>query len=182
MSDEPRLRADARRNRDALLAAAGEVFAEAGLDAPLCEIARRAGVGQGTLYRRFHTREALIEAIADNHIAELSLLAGEGGDASDAFLTFFRGAVRLQSEDRGLIELLAAHPLSEPALRERRRAFFAVFAPLLRRAQDAGLVRGDLEPDDVRLLLLMIGAASSRADEAAGRPRALQLVLDAMRP
>ncbi|MCA1690534.1 MAG: TetR/AcrR family transcriptional regulator, partial [Actinobacteria bacterium] len=75
VADEPHLRADAQRNRDAILLAAGEVFAEEGLDAPLCEIARRAGVGQGTLYRRFATREALVEAIADNHLAELAELA-----------------------------------------------------------------------------------------------------------
>jgi AcrR family transcriptional regulator len=182
VADEPHLRADARRNRDALLAAAAEVFARDGLDAPLCEIARRAGVGQGTLYRRFASREALIEAIADNHLVELRVAAGEAGEGPGAFLAFFRAAVGLQSEDRGLIDLLAAHPLPEPALLERRRAYLAIFAPLLRRAQAANLVRRDLEPGDVRILLQMMGAATRWPDEAAGRPRALALVLDAMRP
>ncbi|HEU0316859.1 MAG TPA: helix-turn-helix domain-containing protein [Solirubrobacteraceae bacterium] len=191
VADEPHLRADARRNRDALLAAAAEVFAREGLDAPLCEIARLAGVGQGTLYRRFASRQALIEAIADNHLAELRLAAARAGDGPEAFLAFFRAAVRLQSEDRGLIDLLAAHPLPEPDLLERRRAYLATFTPLLRRAQAASLVRRDLEPGDVRLLLQMMGAATrwagsggeaGGAGEAGGRPRALELVLDAMRP
>ena len=176
------LRADARRNRDALLVAAGEVFATDGLDAPLCEIARRAGVGQGTLYRRFATREALIQAIFDNHLAELGALADRAGDGPEAFLAFFRAAVGLQGENRGLIELLAAHPLPEPALLERRLTFFATFSPLLRRAQEAGLVRGDLEPEDVKLLLRMIGGATDRDDRPPVRARALALALDAMRP
>ncbi|MEA2298248.1 MAG: hypothetical protein QOF77_1184 [Solirubrobacteraceae bacterium] len=181
-TEEPHLRADARRNRDALLAAAGEVFAEEGLDAPLCEIARRAGVGQGTLYRRFATREALIEAIAENHLSELAVVAREAGDAPEAFLTFFRAAVALKSEDQGLIDLLAAHPLSEPARLGRRRAFFSIFMPLVERAQEAGLVRTDLAPEDVRLLLQMVAAANHGAEHARARARALELALDAMRP
>lgn len=181
VADEPHLRADARRNRDALLVAAGEVFAEEGLDAPLCEIARRAGLGQGTLYRRFATREALIEALADTYLAEFREVAERTGPGPEAFLAFFADSVRLQSHDRGLIDLLTAHPLPEPGRLGRRRAFFAICAPLLRRAQEAGLVRGDLEPEDVRLLLQMMGAATFR-DDRAGGARALELVLDAMRP
>lgn len=176
VADQPQLRADARRNRDALLAAAAAVFAEEGLDAPLCEIARRAGVGQGTLYRRFATREALVEAIADNHLADLAELAERAGPGPDAFLAFFGDAARLQREDRGLIGLLAAHPLPEPELAGRRRVFVAIFAGLLERAQAAGRVRADLVPEDVRLLLQMAGVVSGDAD------RALELVLDAMRP
>jgi AcrR family transcriptional regulator len=182
VANEPHLRADARRNRDALLLAAGEVFAEEGLDAPLCEIARRAGVGQGTLYRRFATREALIEAIADNYLAELAALARGAGDGPDAFVGFFRGAVALQGESLGLIDLLAARPLPESAVGRRRRAFFSTFTPLLRRAQAAGRVRGDLEPEDVKLLLQMIGAATCGVDQAGSRSRALELALAATRP
>ncbi len=182
VADQPHLRADARRNRDALLVAAAEVFARDGLDAPLCEIARLAGVGQGTLYRRFASRQALIETIADNHLAALRLAADRAGDGPDAFLAFFRAAVRLQSEDRGLIDLLAAHPPPESDLVDRRRAYLAIFTPLLRQAQEAGRVRRDLDPGDVRLLLQMVGAATRWADEAGGQPRALELVLDAMRP
>ena len=180
VADQPQLRADARRNRDALLAAAAAVFAEEGLDAPLCEIARRAGVGQGTLYRRFATREALVEAIADNHLADLGALAARAGPGPDAFLAFFADAARLQREDRGLIDLLAAHPPPEPALAGRRLAFFALFSGLLGRAQASGRVRADLVPEDVRLLLQMAGVVTGEDDRAA--ERALELVLDAMRP
>lgn len=182
VADEPHLRADARRNRDALLVAAAEVFATDGLDAPLSEIARRAGVGQGTLYRRFPTREALIEAIVDSHLAELAAVARLAGDGPEAFLVFFRAAVRLKGENRGLLDVLAAHPLPAPALLARRAAFVAGFAPLLARAQAAGLVRADLVPADVRLLLMMAAAGGRGAEAGADPGRALALVLDSMRP
>jgi AcrR family transcriptional regulator len=176
---DDQLRADARRNRDALLAAAGAVFAEEGLDAPLYEIARRAGVGQGTLYRRFATREALIEAIADHHLAELAEVALRAGDGPEAFFLFFGGAARLQREDRGLIDALAARPLPEHVVRARREAFAGIVEPPLRRSQAAGLARPDLGADDVWLLLRMAGAAARGADESA--ERALELLLPAMR-
>src|SRR5206468_792994 len=156
--------------------AAADVFAADGLDAPLAEIARRAGVGQGTLYRRFPTRETLIEAIVDGHLAELAALAAAAGEAPQAFLVFFRAAVRLKGENRGLLDVLGAHPLPAPALAARRARFCASFAPLLRRAQSAGLVRADLVPADVRLLLMMVAAGGRGADAGADPERALELV------
>lgn len=182
VADEPHLRADARRNRDALLVAAEEVFAEEGLGAPLYEIARRAGVGQGTLYRRFPAREALIEAIVDKHRAELAAVARLAGDGPEAFLVFFRAAVRRNGENRGLLDVLATHPLPAPELLARRASFSASFAPLLKRAQEAGLVRADLVPGDVRLLLAMVAAGGRRADAGSDPERALEFVLDSMRP
>jgi AcrR family transcriptional regulator len=179
---QPPLRADAQRNRDAVLAAAREVFAREGLDAPLNEIARRAGVGQGTLYRRFATREALIEAIADDYLAELREIALRVGTGPQAFMVLFEQAVKLQSKNQGLIDLLAAQPLPEQILRQRRDAFLSIFEGPLRTAQSALVVRNDLQTDDVRLLLRMIGAASRYTDLADGVNRSLELVRAALRP
>jgi AcrR family transcriptional regulator len=178
----PILRADAQRNRDAVLASAREIFAQEGLDAPLNEIARRAGVGQGTLYRRFATREALIEAIADDYLAELRDVARRAGTGPGAFTVLFEGAASLQSENQGLIDLLAAHPLPEQILRERRNAFLSIFEAPLHAAQKARLVRDDLKTDDVRLLLRMVGAASRDTDQRDGFDRSLELVSQALRP
>lgn len=176
------LRADARRNRDAVLAAAREVFAATGLDAPLNEIARRAGVGQGTLYRRFPTRQALIEAIVDDYLAELREIAGRVGDGPDAFIALFEEAVELQSENQGLVDLLATYPLPEPTMSERRNAYLSMFAAPLCSAQQAGRVRKDLETDDVSLLLRMVGAAGRDARRPDALSRSLELARGALRP
>jgi AcrR family transcriptional regulator len=176
------LRADAQRNRDAVLAAAREVFAREGLDAPLNEIARRAGVGQGTLYRRFPTREVLIEAIADDYLAQLREIAARTGGGPEGFTVLFEDALRLQSENQGLIDLLASHPLPEQILRRRRDTFLSIFEAPLLAAQAAGIVRGDLQTDDVRLLLRMVGAASRHTDISDGFARALELARGALRP
>jgi AcrR family transcriptional regulator len=179
---QPALRADAQRNRDAVLAAAREVFAQEGLDAPLNEIARRAGVGQGTLYRRFATREALIEAIADDYLAELREMARRAGTGAEAFLELFEDAASLQSENQGLIDLLAAHPLPEQILRERRDTFLSIFEAPLREAQQARSVRAGLQTDDIRLLLRMVGAASRDVERPDEFNRSLELARHALRP
>jgi AcrR family transcriptional regulator len=176
------LRADAQRNRDAVLTAAKEVFGEQGLEAPLNEIARRAGVGQGTLYRRFPTREALIEAIADDNLAALSDLAERTQDRPDAFIELFLGAVELQRQNQGFTDMLAKSPHAERVLRKRRARFLATVEGPLRRSQQANLIRADLTPQDVRLLLYMLGAANRCADQRDGHGRALELVLDALKP
>jgi AcrR family transcriptional regulator len=173
------LRADARRNREAILAAARSLFAEQGLEAPLCEIARRAGVGQGTLYRHFAAREDLVAAIAAQELAALEALAGRTAHSPEAFLAIFCEAARRQQVRRDISQLIAS--LEDRSLIQAlRRRFRAIVAEPLRAAQAAGLVREDLSPDDVGTLLSMVRAADER-DPAAGE-RALGWVLDAMRP
>lgn len=172
------LRADAQRNRDAILTTARTVFAEQGLDAPLCEIARRTGVGQGTLYRHFATREELIAALAEQQIDELEALAERTAHSPDAFLAIFTEAARLLRSQRDVSALIAS--LEDRALvNALRRRFRAVVAAPLRRAQDAGRVRPDLTPDDVGVLLAMVKAAGDRSPAAAGR--ALGWTCDALR-
>jgi AcrR family transcriptional regulator len=173
------LRADARRNREAILAAACDQFVEHGLEAPLCEIARRAGVGQGTLYRHFATREDLIAAIAEQQLAALEDLAGRTAHSPEAFLAIFSQAARPDQLKRDISQLIASLE-NRTLIGALRRRFRAIVTEPLHAAQAAGLVREDLTPDDVGILLSMVRAADER--DSAAAERALGWVLDAMRP
>ena len=106
----PRLRADARRNREAVLVAARQVFAELGLDAPLEEIARRAGVGIGTLYRRFPTRLDLVDAILTGAMEAIVRAAEEAlamADPWEGFVHYLEETGRLQATDRGINDMIS---------------------------------------------------------------------------
>lgn len=182
---ESLLRVDARRNRDAVLAAARKVFAEQGLGAPLDAVARRAGVGRATLYRRFPTREHLVRAIFDDNIAELVRVAAQAPDPSEAYLDTLLATVEMLVEDRGFVDLFNHSAAAEEAKIEIASRFLAVVEEPLRRAQEAGRVRADLRPDDTLLLLDMVGGALQ--PNGPGRPpdraeRAIALLLDALKP
>src|SRR6195952_3672740 len=102
------LRKDAARNRERILGAAGEVFAERGLDVTLDDIARHAGVGVGTVYRRFADKDQLIEALFDRRLEQITELAQQSLAADDAFaglVGFMTSSLELQAADRGLREL-----------------------------------------------------------------------------
>ena len=163
----PRLRADARRNRELILAAADAAFAEEGLGVPVDEIGRRAGVGPGTLYRHFPTKEALFEAVLVAHIERLARYGQElaGGDKPDEALFEFVG--RLASEaasKRNLVDALSGTGYDiKTTSSESKAALEDVFQLLLSRAQSAGLVRSDVQPAD--LMALVMGACSLGAPE-----------------
>jgi AcrR family transcriptional regulator len=163
-----RLRADARRNRAALLAAAREVFAEQGLDASLDEIARRAGVGNATLYRRFPSRRHLIAEVFASHMTAAVHLAEQALDHPDpwaAFVGYLTRVCELQATDDD--ERLAT--LRSTA---QQRA-----ADVLTRAQRAGRLRADFTGRDFALLMMAnAGVAQHSADPQAWR-RALALVI-----
>jgi AcrR family transcriptional regulator len=156
-----RLRADATRNRAAILAAAREVFAEQGLQAPLEEIARRAGVGIATLYRRFPAREQLVAAALIDKLCQYAEAAEQAlavPDPWDGFAGYVRRICELQAADRGLSDLLSITlPASEQVEQVRARANSHV-TELVRRAQAAGQLRSDFVGED--LLLLLIGNAA----------------------
>jgi AcrR family transcriptional regulator len=168
---QPSLRADAARNRDAIVAAARTVFAEEGLGAPLDEIARRAGVGNATLYRRFPTREELVQAALLAPMADYLAAAEEGladPDPWAGFRDYLLRLFQLQARDRGLADLLVTTiktPTGE--LEELRGAAFALTEQLIRRAQDAGDLRTDFRHQDLPLLLMANAGLVERTQKGA---------------
>lgn len=143
-----RLRADAQRNRDRLLAAAAECFAERGLDASVDEIARRAGVGHGTVFRRFPTKDALLQAVLARELGVLAEEAESGLADSDpwaGFERFFRAAADGYARNRALVEGGFDRCETPP---EKAQLLDAA-GRLVRRAQEAGALRPELSAMDV---------------------------------
>jgi AcrR family transcriptional regulator len=168
-------RADAVANRDALLAAARGLFAEHGLDVSYDDISRAAGVGRATLYRHFPTREHLRTAILDGIVAEIEAAADRLPAAPESFGRLFRAALRVQTDNLALFDLFPPRGELGPSVQDRRVRVVEVFRAPLARAQEAGLARADLTPEEVRIQLLMLGAAV-RPDVAQGdRRRAWRL-------
>jgi AcrR family transcriptional regulator len=161
--ERDRLRADARRNRERILAAAREAFAEEGVDAGMSAIAERAGVGVGTLYRRFPTKDALIEALMLDHMERIV----EQGDATirdepdpwKAFVRYLRDLVEFKSRDEGLAELFAGRVVASEEIRGVRRRIETQIRELIRRAQDAGELRKDVAMGDIGVLLSSVCSA-----------------------
>ncbi|GAB7037031.1 TetR/AcrR family transcriptional regulator [Catenuloplanes niger JCM 9533] len=171
-------RADARRNYDALLAAAREVFAEKGTEASLEEIARRAGVGIGTLYRNFPARQDLFEAVYVGEVERLCEVADEVADLPpwDALEAFLRRFVNFAATKRAIKEALTA----ESAMFVGCRAdMYAAGRPLLERAQAAGVARADATFDDV--LRMVSGITAGAYVDDAQRERVLAMALDGVR-
>lgn len=181
--DAPR-RSDALRNRERVIAAAREVFAEQGFDACVPEVARRAGVGKATVYRSFPTREHLVAAVV---IHRLEWFAGQAraalgrDDPAEALRDVMLGSARRAAADRSLPEAIAL--VSEmPGVVEAQEEVREALGELLAAAQRAGSVRGDVTVADVKVLFSGIcSALGPGAGEAALR-RGTTLVLDALRP
>jgi AcrR family transcriptional regulator len=179
-----RLRADAERNRVALLAAAREVFSEHGLEASLDEIARRAGVGNATLYRRFPTRQDLIAAVfADRKTTQVELAerALANPEPWPAFVDYVTALCELQADNRGLGELLVAvdfdgdERLLHLRVTARQRA-----REVIRRAQQAGGLRPDFNLDDLWRLLMANAGLIRQSPDPSGWRRHLGLLLDGL--
>jgi AcrR family transcriptional regulator len=179
------LRADAARNRARLLAAARAVFAERGLDATMDEVARRAGVGVGTAYRRFRNRDDLIAALFEERLEEfMGVLDDALGDPDPwrGLTRFLEGSMEMQAEDRGFRDLL----LQSAEGRERLRAFRENIRPLVEelvaRAQSAGALRADVDGRDVLLVSLMVGAVADFASDVDPElwRRSLALLIDGL--
>lgn len=175
------LRSDARRNRDRVLSAAQESFAEAGSLVPLDEIARRAGVGAGTVYRHFATKEALFAEVVAERLEAIveegrSLAAAE--DPGQAFFDYFALVAERATFNRAVCEALE-HGAVQQCSADIDGKFGDVFGTLLRRAQEAGAVRSDVDITDVRALL-----GGSLAMERGRRVpgRMVALASDALRP
>jgi AcrR family transcriptional regulator len=183
-TDRP-LRADAARNRARVLEVAYDTFAAEGMSVPIDEIARRAGVGAGTVYRHFPTKEDLFRAVVEDRIRGI---IAEGrrlltvDDPADALFEFLRSMVlNWGATDRGLSEALAGIGIDvEKNMPEAEVEFFSMLADLLRAAQDGGVVRPDVSVQDVKTILVGMQAMQGYNDEAA--QRLTDVVLDGLRP
>ncbi len=180
-------RSDARRNHELLVAAAREVFAERGVEASLEEIARRAGLGIGTLYRHFASREELVEAIFEGRIDELVALGRAAEAEPDAWLAVvlvLEGMLELQAGDRVLKDVLMRYPPGEGRLASAREELRAVFERTLARAQEEGALRADFALSDLALALWSFGPLiDATAEVAPGNAwrRHLHWLLDGLR-
>ena len=181
------LRADAERNRQRLLAAAKDLFATRGLDVTLDDVARHAGVGTGTAYRRFRNKDALIDALMVDRIGELATLAEECLEEPDPWVgltSYFNRALALQADDRGLKEVLFSSGRGRERSNHARRAIAPVVTKLVARAKEAGAVRSDFDTSDVPLINFMLNTIVdfSRDIEPDLYKRYLAFVLDGLRP
>ena len=179
-----RLRVDAERNRVALLAAAREVFAEQGLEAPLEEIALRAGVGIATLYRRFPTRGQLVAAALVDKIAQYAEAAEQALAIPDpwaGFASFVERICELQADDRGLSDLLSMTLPTDDRIEQLRKIANQRVARLVARAKATGRLRQEVVAED--LLVLLVANASvvhvTRQDAPEAWRRFVGLMLDA---
>ena len=171
-------RADARRNFDALLGAARDAFAGKGADASLEDIARQAGVGIGTLYRNFPTRQDLFNAVYFGEIEELCQAAEDVADLPpwEALTTWLRRFVQYAATKRAIWESLNR---DSDRFKTAREAMYAAGAPLFERAQEAGEARKDVSFDDLLRMVSGLTAAGFVDDDQ--RVRVLEIALDGVR-
>jgi AcrR family transcriptional regulator len=184
LAEKP-LRADARRNREKVLAAARAVFAEQGVDAQMDDVARRADVGVGTVYRHFPTKDALITALTDEVFEVIAAHARELLELDDPWEAF-RQAMWFAGEktagDRAFAEILGAAQGSMPRSCPGKEDLIATTSELMRRSIAAGKMRADAMIDDIPLLMCGVGSAVTVPHP---RPEAwrrhLAIVLDGLR-
>jgi AcrR family transcriptional regulator len=179
------LRADAARNRQSLLAAAADEFAERGLDASVADIARRAGVGKGTVFRHFPTKDDLLAAIVIDRIDALNAVGERLLDAADpgaALLEFLTVAAQ-QRQQRDLSFLQEAGKLSSEVTMVRAQLFHTI-NQLVDRARDHGAVRTDVTGTDIILLMCAPNYVASYAPDASPDlwQRYLAIIFDGLRP
>lgn len=181
------LRADAERNRQRLIAAAKDLFATRGLEVTLDDVARHAGVGTGTAYRRFPNKDALIDALMADRIAELGDIAKECLEEPDPWVgltSYFDRALALQAADRGLKEVLFSSGRGRERSVHARRQIAPVVTKLVKRAVEAGAVRSDMKTSDVPVINFMLNTVVDfgRDVEPDLYKRYLAIVLDGLRP
>jgi AcrR family transcriptional regulator len=182
------LRADAQRNRERIIAAAIEVFAESGLEASTAEVAQRAGVGEATLFRRFPTKDDLIMAIVETQMGVAVAMANERledadpGAALERFLTWM---VERSVADKGVMDASKDRCMMREELQPIRQDFLTALSALVKRAQAAGAVRDDITGQDLGILMHSVAASPEMpypgVRSGVGK-RYLGVVLDGLKP
>jgi|SRR5579875_1023580 len=183
VSVKPVLRRDAQRNRDRILDAACRCFAARGLDIGVDEIAHSAGVGVGTLYRRFPSKASLIQAILERRLDELQPTidrALRDEDPWSGLSSLVTAMVAQQIADRGLSQMLLLRLPPDALPEPTRRRFLAPLERLLARAQRAGRARADVGARDLPAILRMASALALRAEEAGDWRRHVRVLLDGL--
>jgi AcrR family transcriptional regulator len=181
------MRADARRNRALVLAAAEAAFAEAGLKAQVEEIARRAGVGVGTVCRHFPTKQALLEAVLEAMYTSL-LVEAEAAltepDAGAAFDAFFHQLADFQARHRALAESMATTIDVSESAQPTKQALRRALTQLVKNAQAAGAIRDDIGAADVTTLFSGVAHTTGLAGDLQPvlRQRYVAIILDGLRP
>jgi AcrR family transcriptional regulator len=180
------LRRDAERNRRRILEAAAEAFAERGLTITMDDIAAQAGVGVGTVYRRFPQKDLLIEALFEERVGELVALAEEALRAEDPWhglVGFLERAQALQASDRGLKELVLSTAHGRDRVACVRERLGPLAEKLVVRAQAAGQLRADVDGSDLPLIQVMLGAVVDVTRDVAPDTwrRMLALMIDGLR-
>jgi AcrR family transcriptional regulator len=180
------LRRDAERNRQRILEAATEVFNERGLEVSLDEIARHAGVGVGTVYRRFRTKEELVEALFMDRLDSIAAVADQALAAPDPWsglASFMERMAEIMAGDLGLRQILMFATYGRDLVAVARQRNAPLVERLVARAQAAGLLRADIRQTDIMFIVFMLTEAAQLARAASPDiwRRYLTLILDGMR-
>jgi AcrR family transcriptional regulator len=183
--DRP-LRRDAERNRARLLEAARVLFAERGLNVTMDDIAAAAGVGVGTAYRRFGSRDHLIAALFDDRLRDYLALAEEAlakPDPWDSLVSFLEQTMAAQAADRGLHDVLMSNPEALQRAEEVRGELLSKLDEVMRRAQEAGAMRPDVTVTDMPIINLMLRQVVDFTDDIAPDAwrRYMTVLLDGLR-
>ncbi|HEY7266325.1 MAG TPA: helix-turn-helix domain-containing protein [Solirubrobacterales bacterium] len=177
------LRADARRNRRAVVAAAKKLFADQGLDAQIPDVAKTAKVGVGTVYRHFPTKDDLIAALAAERFERLAERAREELEAEDPWqglCDFIRYSAQIQADDRGLCDVMGSRPEVMETAAESV-GLDTLCEQLVRRAQRSGDLRKDIEWEEIPMIACALGGITKAHGPGAGRwPRLVEIVLDGL--
>lgn len=180
------LRADARRNLELILRAAGECFAERGLEASVADVAARAGVGTATIFRRFPTKDDLIDAVIAARMEEMVAVVREAAEQPAGIATIrelLRGVVALQLRDRGFVDSVGKGRFADvPGYAAIRDEMFGALSRVVVQAKAAGELRDDVEPGDLPVVMHMLAHAAQLVDGDRAWHRYLDLAIDGLRP
>jgi AcrR family transcriptional regulator len=179
------LRSDAARNRQRVLTAAARVFGERGLGASIDEVARAAGVGVGTVYRRFPSKNALVDALFEDKVENLLVFAREAAtfdDPWEGFVYFIERALEWQAQNPELRDVLSRGRLPCAGPERTRGTEIPILTGVIERAQATGRLRPDVNVGDVPMLLSMLGAVSDNVNPSGAelRHRYMGLMLDGL--